>query len=549
MRHTLLLLLLWLTACASAGTPASNTHLDAETAIKPPEHTELSSTMEEIPESNVFGANLFTSNCASSHNNGINPNYRITQGDKIHLQLWGAYTFSETLTVDNQGNIFIPEIGPVKVFNEKHGNLNAHITKAIKRTFKSNVHAYANLETRQNIQLYVTGYVNQPGLVAGLSSDSVLYFLCQAGGINLEEGSFRKIEVLRNNAVFQKIDVYEFLLGNELPLIQFHDGDTISVKHIGKTVTVTGDVSSPYQFELLGQSSTVDRILNLAHPLPNANYVRIIDHNHPSKQADYAKIRSAKKTKIYPGATLEVNSDKSPNKIVVKIDGAISGPHQYVLPVGTKLNTLLARLPMTQLAATDSIQLYRTSVAQQQKSSIIASLDNLEKTLFTTRSVTPQGAQIRNQDAQNIMRFIERARKVEPKGQIALEDGLKNNSIILKDDDQITIPEKSSVVLVSGQVSFPSSFSLENRRPIRNYITQAGGYSENAETSYVLVASQNGIVKKVSRRQLSSRQYPLRGGDEIIIPAKPDVKNLQIASSISQIIYQVAIAAKVAIGI
>ena len=61
----------------------------------------------------VFGSNMFTGKFAAETFTGFNPNYLIAIGDNITLKAWGAVTFDGILSVDPQGNIFVPEVGPV----------------------------------------------------------------------------------------------------------------------------------------------------------------------------------------------------------------------------------------------------------------------------------------------------------------------------------------------------------------------------------------------------------------------------------------------------
>ena len=57
-----------------------------------------------------YGANLFAGGYETERSDGVNDNYLIAPGDKLNIWIWGAVNFSNVVTVDNQGNIFIPEI-------------------------------------------------------------------------------------------------------------------------------------------------------------------------------------------------------------------------------------------------------------------------------------------------------------------------------------------------------------------------------------------------------------------------------------------------------
>ncbi|MDO5538162.1 MAG: polysaccharide biosynthesis/export family protein, partial [Desulfovibrionaceae bacterium] len=60
-----------------------------------------------------YGANLFRGNFAGTYGSGMNEEYVILPGDRITVRVWGARSYDDVLFVDQQGNIFLPEVGPV----------------------------------------------------------------------------------------------------------------------------------------------------------------------------------------------------------------------------------------------------------------------------------------------------------------------------------------------------------------------------------------------------------------------------------------------------
>jgi hypothetical protein len=102
----------------------------------------------------------------------------------------GAVYFDAVEPVDAQGNIFIPNVGPIHVQGVRNADLTKEVEAQIKRTYKANVGVYATLLAAQPVKVYVTGFVRAPGLYPGLSSDSVLYYLDRAGGIDYERGTY-----------------------------------------------------------------------------------------------------------------------------------------------------------------------------------------------------------------------------------------------------------------------------------------------------------------------------------------------------------------------
>lgn len=193
------------------------------------------SAAELLPTSELglpppYGANLFAGGYESERQDGLNDDYTIAPGDKVSIWLWGAINQSEVITVDNQGNLFITNVGPVYVADVKASQLNSYVSNKIKEVYKSSVQIYVNLLTATPVSIYISGSIVRPGQYAGIASDSILYYLKRAGGIDSERGSYRSIKVLRDDKVIQNIDLYDFILSGYLPKFNFKDNDVILVE-------------------------------------------------------------------------------------------------------------------------------------------------------------------------------------------------------------------------------------------------------------------------------------------------------------------------------
>ncbi|TOJ99642.1 hypothetical protein CGI28_26040, partial [Vibrio parahaemolyticus] len=68
----------------------------------------------------------------------------IAPGDKLSIWLWGAVAYADIVTVDNQGNIFIPNIGPIRVGDQLASNVASIVEGAIRKTYTKNVEVYVN---------------------------------------------------------------------------------------------------------------------------------------------------------------------------------------------------------------------------------------------------------------------------------------------------------------------------------------------------------------------------------------------------------------------
>src|SRR5574343_1210107 len=208
----------------------------------------------------VFGSQIFTGRFASQSFTGFNPDYQISVGDRLLLRMWGAVTYEAYQNVDPQGNVFVPQVGPIAVLGVRNTDLNRRVEEQVKRVFKSNVGVYATLDSAQPVKLYVTGFVRAPGLYAGLSSDSPLSYLDKAGGIDPERGSFLNVLVMRDGRLRATLDLYRFLLDGVIDRPQLQDGDTLVVQPRRSVVTVTGERSEEHTSELQSHHDLVCRL-------------------------------------------------------------------------------------------------------------------------------------------------------------------------------------------------------------------------------------------------------------------------------------------------
>lgn len=499
--------------------------------------------MESPALSRMFGAQLFNGTSADSGTSiGFNPSYVVSLGDTIQVRLWGAFNFDGALPVDPKGNIFVPNIGPLKVAGVPNGQLNGLVTAKVKEVYQSNVNVYASLLQAQPVKVFVTGYVKNPGLYGGVASDSLLSYLSKAGGVDSERGSYVDITIKRGKSTRSRVNLYDFLLNGTLNLSQFSDGDTIVVGPRKYTFSVDGDVYNSYDFEFASSAISVDEALSWARPKPGATHFTIVRQQGTVKRTEYYPLSGAAGRTLQDGDKLIVSSDRYAGTIQVRIEGAHSGEHALVLPYGASMKQVLTQLRSNSMSQMNSIQLYRHSVAIRQKEMLTLELQKLEQASLSSQSSTQEEAQLRMQEAQLVSRFVAKARQVVPKGQVVLNE--KNlDSVLLEDGDVITIPEKTSLVMVHGEVLFPNAISWEEKLDADDYIEKCGGLTQKSGQSKIIVIHQDGSA--VDADDVGA----LTAGDEIMVLPKYESKNIEVTRGISTILYQLAVAAKVILDI
>jgi len=486
-----------------------------------------------------FGSQLFDGGFRGVRSDGLNAGYRIAPGDQISLRIWGAIENERVLVVDAQGNVFIPSVGPVEVRGLSSKQMDARIRQAVRSVYPENVMVYTNLQGTQPVTVFVTGYVEKPGRYAGTPDDSVLHFLDLAGGIDARQGSYRDIRLLRAGSQLQAIDLYPFLLNGELDRVQFRDGDTLVVGERSSVVAVQGDVKREYLYELRSDERSGEALLQLARPQSGVSHVLVRGHRQEGPLTGYYTLQEFAALPLRDGDAVELSTDLRADTIVVKISGSFYGPSRYAVPRDARLKELLDAIAVPQeLTDTNSISMRRVSVAERQQVSLNDSLRRLESAYLTASSATPQEAEIRVQEAQLVSQFIARARTMEPTGQLVVARDGDIANVRLQDGDEVVIPEQSDSLLISGEVLVPQSVVFRPGLKVSDYIAGAGGFTQQADDERILVVRLNGEA-------LDARNVTLQAGDEILVLPKAPVKNLQLASTISQILYQLAVVTKV----
>ncbi len=209
----------------------------------------------------------------------IDPGYLIGPGDVIRLYMWGAVELQYELTVDQQGNIFIPTAGQVFVSGIPYKDLQAKLSNYLSKFYQgltkepSTIFLDVTLAKLKPIRIFVLGEVAQPGGYTISSFATVFNALYSFGG-PLTSGSLRDIRVLRNNRVLTTVDLYDYLLnGKIIGDTRLQDNDIIFIPPRGKTVSVKGEVLHPAIYELK-QDENLKKLIKFAGGLKSTAYLK-----------------------------------------------------------------------------------------------------------------------------------------------------------------------------------------------------------------------------------------------------------------------------------
>ncbi len=490
-----------------------------------------------------FAANLFLGNFKQQHKDGRSPNYSVMPGDRVAVNTWGSVQINKVFVVDAQGNIFLPGIGPIRLAGVKTRALTGRVKARIAKVYRR-FGVYTNLLTAAPVGVFVTGGVARPGRYAGVPSDSTLFFLDQAGGIDSELGSYRDIAILRGGKTVAQIDLYEFVLNGTLPTVQFADGDTVLVRRRGPVIELRGQVASAAMIEFSRLPMTGTEALRIIPSRARGTAVTLsgIRNGRPFHQT--MSLREFQTMSLRDGDTIQLRDDGKAGSILIQLDGEFKGPALLSVHRGSRLLDVLNHVPVDlRVAHVGAVYIRRASVAAAQKKSIENSLLRLERSALLALSATDREAAIRVKEAQLMQNFVKAARLIQPLGRVVTSSTGRQLNLLLQDGDTIVIPARTNVVRVGGEVQMAQAVMYKPGLRARDYIRMAGGYTKRSDTGKVIVLHASAAVT------VGGRGTHVVPGDEILVPPKVHSKLLQNAADVTQVLYQIAVAAAVIIAL
>ena len=430
------------------------------------------------PTLEQFGYDLFRNTpttYAPVTNIPVPSDYIIGPGDTIIAQLYGKTNVEYKLVVTREGNILVPDIGPVLVsglsFSEVKDNLNDRFSKHIFGT-KSAI-TMGNLRT---INIMIVGDVNNPGsyTVAGLTD--MMNALLTSGGIK-RTGSLRNIQLKRNGKVVTTFDLYDVLLyGNTSSNVKISHGDIIFVPPIGPTVAVGGEVQRPAIYELKN-NFTLSNIIRLAGGLlPTASLEA--SHIERIKDGQYHTLISlagsganSKNIKIKAGDLIRIFPVKKLIDDVVLLSGHVIQPGGYELKKNMRLSQLLR----------SSSQLLQNA--------------DMEKALLRRENRKKKSLEVKYINLKNI--FDKPGSKddlfLQPRDEIIIfnlsENRSKRLQTIVRDIKiQSTVSHAPMIFNINGHIRNHGTFPLQYASRLLDIIDIAGGIEPGTDLDYILIA-------------------------------------------------------------
>lgn len=303
----------------------------------------------------VFGMSLFDQVSVSfepSLNVPTPIDYTLGAGDEIVIDIWGAAEQTYRLSVSAEGNIRIPNLGPIYVNGLQMNDAENRILNRLTDIYsglspnnpeEGNTYAQVTLGSVRSIKVTIIGEVRQPGTYS-ISSLSTAFNALYASGGPDRDGTFRNIQIIRNNEVVETLDIYDFLVsGDQESNIRLRDQDVIKIDPYMNRVQLTGETKRVGFFELKADE-TLEDLLNFAAGFTDEAYTRrlTLEGNTPTmRRVSSIFYPEEADRKLQNGDRVSVGQiiDRFENR--VQIEGAVFRPGTYEYTSGLSLYDLI----------------------------------------------------------------------------------------------------------------------------------------------------------------------------------------------------------------
>ncbi|MDA9729364.1 SLBB domain-containing protein [SAR86 cluster bacterium] len=336
---------------------------------------------------------------------------------------------------------------------------------------------------------------------------------------------FVKSKYLPNPDV-EAIDQLEFI--EECPFI-FEKKPYLIIFALENASVISGEVRNPGIYPSFNISSTLDLLSYAGGPSEKfSGMIDIYTDDGISLKLDVFENKNLFELGVNSSFYANLASKVKQEIFSVSLEGAFQNPGIYGAKQGERISEIIKRAGGYKPNAFPyGGVLARKSVAEKEKIAFMRSADQLEQSIATAISsgrISSVGGDP-TLALTSISNLITDLENIEPIGRVVTEFDLDllerspEKDLLLEPGDRIFVPDRPSTITVSGQVLSPTSFTFNPSNNVRDYINQAGGYSEEADKNRTLVVYPNGMASRVRTWPNSPDLSP---GTTLIIPRDPN---------------------------
>ncbi len=389
-------------------------------------------------------------------------------------------------------------------------------------------------------RLIVTGAVWRPGeYELNGTVHTVKGLINQAAGLKGDEFTGRA-QITRLNPDFTTtviaVDIRGILNGTS-PDIELKPEDILNIPSLF-------DLREPYTIKVSGAVNYVDTVLPYRNNLTVEDAIMMAGGLKESAATVNVEVaRRIKDTKTYENSnrTAEVfNFELNDNLGLISVDGKNSNSVFTLEPFDEVYVRFSPGYQEQQVVKVDGEITFSGDYVLAEKNSRLSNI--IAKAGGITPDAYVKGASLKRQLTEDEMRRLETLLQLSSNKQsrdsvalsleniknysvgIDLEKALANpgsaHDVVLRDGDELYIPQLQSTVKINGAVTYPNSVTYTEGMSVGNCLSQAGGYNDIAR-KYPIVIYMNGKVATTKKCFIFFKRYPkVEPGCEIVVPTK-----------------------------
>jgi polysaccharide export outer membrane protein len=392
--------------------------------------------------------------------------YVVGPGDTLVVQLYGNEPVIYELTVQRDGRVNFPKLGPIMVSNMSFDAARTAIERRVSDQLIG-TRASVTMGDLRSIRVFVLGDAEKPGSysVSGLSTMTNAIFV--SGGVK-KIGSLRTIELKRNGRVVTTLDLYDLLLrGDTSNDRQLLPGDVIFIPPVGKTVSVYGAVKRPAIYELKTETTVTQAVEIAGGLLPDADAkLGQLERIRPSQLREMRNVdltaSPSRETELANGDKLQIPMMRPTLENSVVLTGFVFRPGQFEYRPGMRLTDVVGSFDELRPNADQHYIMIRRESPPDESIEVISA--DLVRALAGRGSASDP--ELRPRDTIYVFDLsADRGRILAP---------------VIRDLELQATPETpEQVVSIDGRVKAPGHYPLEPKMHVSDLI-RAGGSLEAA---------------------------------------------------------------------
>ena len=452
----------------------------------------------------------------------LNTSYILDFGDILEVQFIGQSNSIEKYMIARDGSIRLPDIGKIFIsglpLNEA-----SKIIKLKTQSIYTGTEAFITLDSLRDINVLISGAAYNPGVYTLNGNSDILHAIGVAGGIS-NLGSYRKISLIRKNKTIETLDIYDLLVnGKYFPKNRLRSGDIIHVDNANIIVTMDGGVRRPSKYELL-ENESLSEALRFANgtssyaDLKNIYLHRLVDNKVQSFQI--SNLDQLKDIGAQDGDRLSIRKNVFRS---IEVKGAVLNPGTYLISDNESFDDLVKKFG----GYTENAYLFGAIYENEDAQKINEIAKEKLYIDFIENIVTISQKNPINTNTNSIIGLVEKLKNTTPNGRIAVVIlNETKNSIVIKDGDKLTVPEKTNHIYIYGEIANEGALMYVPSEDINYYIANSGGLKETADSKLIYILQPNGDTQSVNINKnifaSSARSLKLYPGSVIYVPREID---------------------------